>query len=62
MQISEQLHELERWWNFTDDGITSLNEPSLEWWKKWKPVIQQIVELSPAMPSAEKPAEQKETA
>ncbi|SOE49095.1 pentapeptide repeat-containing protein [Orrella dioscoreae] len=57
MQIGCQHHTLERWWGFSDDCIRRMDERALEWWRKWKPVIQQIVAMSPAVPGGAKPAE-----
>ncbi|VFR96468.1 pentapeptide repeat family protein [plant metagenome] len=60
MQIGCQHHTLERWWGFSDDCIRRMDERALEWWRKWKPVIQQIIAMSPAVPGGAKPAEPAE--
>jgi len=62
MQIGCQLHTLEAWWTFSDAEISRMAGEALEWWRKWKPVLQQIVAMSPAVPGGEKPAEQAEAA
>ena len=51
MQIGCQIHEISRWWNFTDAQIDSMDSEALDWWKKWKPVLRQIIEISPATPT-----------
>ncbi|MCY1518521.1 hypothetical protein D9M68_532420 [compost metagenome] len=62
MQIGCQLHSLADWWSFTDEQISEMSCDALAWWQKWKPVLLQIVAMSPAVPGAEKPAEQQEAA
>ncbi|ASC63625.1 hypothetical protein B9P52_04660 [Achromobacter denitrificans] len=62
MQIGCQLHTLEAWWAFTDEQIGRMDSSALAWWQKWKPVLHTIVTMSPAVPGAEKPAEQQEAA
>ena len=61
MQIGCQFHELERWWSFTDEQIARMDSSALEWWAKWKPMLQTIVSMSPAVPGGEKPAEDSHT-
>ena len=51
MQIGCQRHEIAKWWAFTDDEISRMERRALEWWKTWKPILQQIIEVSPAMPT-----------
>jgi hypothetical protein len=58
MQIGCQLHTLERWWGFSDEQISRMDAQALEWWGRWKPVLQQIIAMSPAEPGAEKPVEE----
>ena len=62
MQIGCQLHALEAWWSFTDEQINEMACGALAWWQKWKPVLHTIVTMSPAVPGAERPAEQQEAA
>ena len=56
MQIGCQLHALSEWWAFDDEEISGMDSRALAWWKVWKPIIQKIVETSPAVPGVEKPA------
>lgn len=55
LQISTENHSIQDWWSFSDEriaAITPLNPSfSLEWWKKYKPLIKQIIETSPAQPT-----------
>jgi hypothetical protein len=48
MQIGCQLHSLTDWWTFNDERIQKMDWGALVWWRKWKPILQQIIELSPA--------------
>jgi hypothetical protein len=48
MQIGCQRHAIEDWFSFSDDKITQMDSRALEWWSKYKPLIKQIIELSPA--------------
>jgi len=49
MQIGCQRHKFEDWWNFDDDSILVMNgEKALNWWRTWKPILQQIIAASPA--------------
>src|SRR5574343_63178 len=49
MQIGCQLHELDKWWEFTDDQISRMDSKALSWWQKWKPVLKTIIEMDPAI-------------
>ena len=51
MNIGCESHEIEKWWAFTDDEIKKMAPNELEWWRKWKPVLKQIIEISPAVPT-----------
>ncbi|WKN20849.1 pentapeptide repeat-containing protein [Azotobacter vinelandii] len=53
MQIGCQLHRLDEWWSFSDDEIDRMSSYALEWWRIWKPILQKIVETSPAAPGAQ---------
>ena len=47
IQIDCQIHTIEKWKNFDDETIKKMDSKALEWWKKWKPVLMQIIELAP---------------
>ena len=49
MQIGCQCHSIEEWFNFSDEKISEMDRGALEWWQKWKPVIQEIISKSPAV-------------
>ena len=51
MQIGCERHPIEEWWAFDDERIARMDSEALDWWKKWKPVLQQIIEMSPATPT-----------
>ena len=46
LAIGCQQHTIEDWWKFKDDTISKMDTNALTWWKKWKPVIQQLIEMS----------------
>lgn len=49
MQIGCERHKLEDWWSFGDDRIIAMyGKTALEWWRIWKPILQQIIAASPA--------------
>ncbi|AZD93059.1 pentapeptide repeat-containing protein [Pseudomonas chlororaphis] len=65
MQIGCQFHALAEWWAFTDEEIADMDSQALAWWKVWKPLLQQIIETSPAEPGGEpkqEPAEPENAA
>ena len=46
LAIGCQQHSIEAWWGFDDDTIANMDKGALIWWKKWKPVLQQLIEVS----------------
>ena len=57
MQIGCQFHTLAEWWAFNDEEIGRMDSKALDWWAVWKPILQKIIETSPAVPGGDKPAE-----
>ncbi|SDT52119.1 pentapeptide repeat-containing protein [Pseudomonas prosekii] len=55
MQIGCQFHTLTEWWAFTEDEIGRMDGKALGWWKVWKPILKNIIELSPAVPCGAAP-------
>lgn len=51
MQIGCQRHAITDWWGFSDGEIEAMATGALEWWRKWKPILRQIIEISPAVPT-----------
>ena len=51
MWIGCQTHLLTDWWAFDDRTINAMDVGALKWWRKWKPILQAIVEASPAAPT-----------
>ena len=47
IQIGCQRHTIEDWKNFDDETIRKMDSKALDWWKKWKPILMQIIELAP---------------
>ncbi|MBJ2290727.1 pentapeptide repeat-containing protein [Pseudomonas sp. MF5691] len=62
MQIGCQLHTLTEWWAFSDDEIGSMDSKALDWWKVWKPILQNIITLAPAVPGGTAPEPTTEAA
>jgi hypothetical protein len=54
LQIGCHRHAIEQWWQFTDEEISKMDSEALGWWNKYSPIIKQIIELSPAVPTGEK--------
>lgn len=49
LQIGCQRHAIMEWWEFDDKRILEMDgKEALKWWRKWKPILQQIIEASPA--------------
>jgi hypothetical protein len=44
MQIGCEKYSIQKWWSFSDLEISRMDEDALNWWKKWKPILQQIIE------------------
>jgi hypothetical protein len=40
IRIGCEYHEADKWFSFTDEQIDKMDTKALDWWKKWKPVIQ----------------------
>ena len=52
MQIGCQRHAIKDWWEFDDERIVGMDgKAALKFWRKWKPLLQQIIEASPAEPT-----------
>ena len=58
MQIGCQLHLISEWWGFDDDEISRMDSNALSWWRIWRPILQQIISTSPAVP-AKQPKEEE---
>ena len=51
MQIGCQNHAIGEWWSFSDEEIDAMDSDALTWWADWKPLLQRILEVSPATPT-----------
>ena len=51
LNIGCQSHTIKEWQEFSDDVISKMDNGALEWWTKWKPVIMNIIEISPSLES-----------
>jgi hypothetical protein len=46
IKIGCKQYTKQEWWSFTDEEIDAMDEgKSLEWWKKWKPILIAILEI-----------------
>ena len=57
LNIGCQSHTIEEWKNFDDEKISSMDDDALNWWRVWKPIIMNIIEISPALPTRYKTKE-----
>lgn len=46
MAIGCEQHSIEDWMAFDDTRIKRMDNGALKWWKVWKPIIQQWIELT----------------
>ena len=60
LNIGCQSHSILEWQNFNNDTISKMDGGALEWWQKWKPILMQIIEISPALESEIKNENSKE--
>ena len=51
MHIGCESHEISTWWAFEDADISSMDSRALTWWAIWKPILKNIIEVSPATTS-----------
>lgn len=54
LNIGCQAHTIKEWQELSDEAITEMGGGALEWWKIWKPIIMQIIKLSPAKEPGQK--------
>ena len=62
LQIGCERHDIADWWGFDDKRIERMDGKALEWWKQWKPILQQIIKDSPAVPTGHVETEESEQA
>ena len=48
LNIGCRSYTIDEWNNFTNKQVSDMDNGSLEWWSKWKPIIMQIIKMSPA--------------
>lgn len=49
MAIGCEQHAIAEWFDFDDDMIDAMDKHALEWWREWKPKLQQIIADDPAV-------------
>lgn len=42
IEIECKRYLAQDWWKFKDEDILEMDNEALDWWKKWKPIIQKI--------------------
>jgi len=45
MAIGCEQHVISDWFSFDDERITKMDDEALKFWRKWKPILQQIMEI-----------------
>ena len=48
LNIGCKSYTIDEWNNFTNKEISDMDNGAVEWWTKWKPIIMQIIKMSPA--------------
>ena len=48
MQIGCENHLITDWWQFDEERISRMNSGALDFWKRWKPILQEIIKNNPA--------------
>jgi hypothetical protein len=48
LQIGCENHSINEWMQFDNARIAKMDKGALEWWGKWRSVLFQIIEMSPA--------------
>ncbi len=44
IQVACAVHTFDEWWSYSDREISLIDgRKGLAWWRKWKPVLQEIV-------------------
>jgi hypothetical protein len=51
LQIGPHRHLIAEWQAFSDEEIGRMDSRALAWWKIWKPILMNIIEVSPAKPT-----------
>ena len=51
LQIGCKQYSIEEWKKFDDKTISQMDSGALEWWTNWKPIIMEIIEMSPCEPT-----------
>ena len=54
MAIGCEQYPIEQWWGFPEYVIDEMDRCALDWWREWKPILQEWVRLSPAVSYGDK--------
>ena len=58
MSIGCRQYSLSEWWSFNDEQIADMDKGALDFWRKWRPILRQIMGLTSATHGTQ--AEQEE--
>jgi hypothetical protein len=45
MSIGCQQHPISEWFGFDDGRIAEMDCKALEFWRRWKPILQQLIKV-----------------
>ena len=43
IRIGCEFHTIEEWFRFDDEKIRNMNRKALDWWTKWKPILELMI-------------------
>ena len=46
MAIGCRQHSLSEWWSFNDEQIADMDKGALDFWRKWRPTLRQLMGLT----------------
>ena len=46
MSIGCRQYSLSEWWSFNDEQIADMDKGALDFWRKWRPILRQIMGLT----------------
>ena len=46
MSIGCRQYSLSEWWSFNDEQIADMDNGALDFWRKWRPILRQIMGLT----------------
>ena len=49
IQIGHECHTIDKWNNYSDAIIATMDYDALKWWQKWRSTLFKIIEISPCV-------------